>query len=133
MGDCNPTRYPMDPKQQLTKDEEGVLVNATEYKSMIGGLRYLVHTRPDIAYAVGIASRFMEKPTEVHRNAVKRIMRYVKGTLGFGLVYSKNSKNNMLVGFSDSDLAGQTDDRRSTGGMVFYLNDSLITWVSQKQ
>lgn len=99
----------------------------------MGGLRYLVHTRPDIAYAVGIVSRFMEKLTVLHKNAVKRILRYVKGTLDFGLLYSKNSGNNMLVGYSDSDWAGKTDDRRSTGGMVFYLNDSVITWVSQKQ
>ncbi|XP_074360286.1 secreted RxLR effector protein 161-like [Apium graveolens] len=75
----------------------------------------------------------MEKPTVLHKNAVKRILRYVKGTLDFGLVYSKNSGNNMLVGYSDSDLAGQTDDRKSTGGVAFYLNNSLITLVSQKQ
>ncbi|XP_074322794.1 secreted RxLR effector protein 161-like [Apium graveolens] len=133
MGECNPTKYPIDPKQHITKDEDGTLIDPTEFKSMIGGLRYLVHTRPDIAYAVGIVSRFMEKPTVVHKYAVKRIIRYVKGTLEFGLVYSRNSANNMLVGYSDSDLAGQTDDRKSTRGMVFYMNNSLITWVSQKQ
>lgn len=133
MSDCNPVKYPMDPKKRITKDEGGTLVNSTEYKSMVEGLRYLVHTHPDIAYAVGIVGRFMEKPTVLHKNAVKYILRYVKGTLDFGLVYSKNSGNNVLVGYFDSDLAGQTDDRRSTGGMVFYLNDSVITWVSQKE
>lgn len=65
--------------------------------------------------------------------AVKQIMRYVKGTIQFGLVYSENSRNNVLNGFLDSDLAGLLDDRKSTSGMVFYLNDSVITWVSQKQ
>lgn len=68
----------------------------------------------------------------LHLNAVKRILRYVKGTLELGLVYSKTSGNNVLTGFSDSDLAGNPEDRRSTSGMAFYLNESLVTWVSQK-
>lgn len=123
----------MDPKEQLGRDESGQLVNATDYKSMVGGLRYLVHTRPDIAYSVGIVSRFMEKPTKKHLDAVKRNLRYTKGTMQYGLVYSKDSDNNVLTGFSDSDLGGHMDDRKSTGGMIFYLNESAITWVSQKQ
>ena len=133
LGDCNLTKYPMDPKEQITRDEGGENVDPTEFKSMVGGLRYLVHTRPDIAYSVGIVSRHMERPTKMHQDAVKRIMRYVKGTIHYGLVYSADSGNNVLTGFSDSDLAGQLDDRRSTSGMVFYLNESMITWVSQKQ
>lgn len=130
---CNPTRYPMDPKEKIDKDEGGKVVDATHYRRIIGGLRYLVHTRPDIAYSVGIASRYMERPTSIHLNAVKRILRYVQGTLQYGLVYTKNSGNNVVTGFTDSDLTGDLDDRRSTGGMCFYLNDNLITWVSQKQ
>lgn len=133
MLECNPTTYPMDPKVQMTRDETGESVDATVYRSLVGGLRYLVHTRPDIAYCVGIVSRYMERPTKLHMDAVKRIMRYVKGTIHFGLVYSEDSRNNVLNGFSDSDLAGVLDDRRSTSGMVFYLNESVITWVSQKQ
>lgn len=133
MAECNPVKYPMDPKESITKDESGEAVNSTQFKSMIGGLRYLVHTRPNIAFSVGIISRFMERPTILHQNAAKRIMRYIKGTIDFGLTYTRDSRNNMLTGFSDSDLGGYTEDRRSTEGMVFYLNDSLITWVSQKQ
>lgn len=87
--ECNPAKHPMEEKIQLTTDEGGKPVNPTQFKSMVGGLRYLVHTRPDIAYAVGIVSRYMERPTVVHENAVKRIFRYVKGTLDYGLVYSK--------------------------------------------
>lgn len=133
MSGCNPTKFPMDPKEQIHKDEKGVAVNSTEFKSIVGGLRYLVHTRPDISFAVGIVSRYMERPTTMHMNAVKRILRYVQGTTGYGLVYTKKSGNNILTGFADSDLAGHLEDRKSTGGMVFYLNESLITWVSQKQ
>ena len=133
MFDCNPVKYPMEPNTQLVKDDHGKSVNLTEFKSIVGGLRYLVHTRPNIAYSVGIVSRFMERPTTLHLNAVKRILRYIKGTMDYGLVYSKGSGNYLLSGYSDSDLAGNVEDRRSTGGVVFYLNESLITWVSQKQ
>lgn len=133
MESCNPTRFPMDPKAVITKDEGGTAVNATEYKSIIGGLRYLVHTRPDIAFAVGIISRYMEKPTELHLNAAKRILRYIRGTVSYGLIYSETSANNAITGFSDSDLGGNVEDRKSTSGVVFYLNESVITWVSQKQ
>ncbi|XP_074373925.1 uncharacterized protein LOC141714296 [Apium graveolens] len=76
MGSCNLTKFPMDPKTVITNDEGGAVVNSTEYKSIICGLRYLVHTRPDISYAVGIISRYMEKPTVMHLNAAKKILRF---------------------------------------------------------
>lgn len=130
---CNPTKIPLHPKEIINKDEGGSLVDPTNFKSIIGGLRYLVHTRPDLAYSVGVVSRFMEKPTVMHLNAAKRILRYVKGTMDYGLIYTKDEENNVVIGYSDSDLAGKVEDRKSTGGMVFYLNKSLITRNSQKQ
>lgn len=133
LKDCNPSKYPMNHKEKICKDERGKSVDSTMYKSMVGGLRFLVNTRPDIAFAVGVVSRYMERPTVMHLTAVKRIMRFVKGTLQYGLVYSSNSGNNLITGFSDSDLRGIIDDRKCTGGMAYYLNDSLISWVSQKQ
>lgn len=133
LPDCNRSKLPMDPKLQITKDEGGVLVNATLFRSLIGGFRYLVHTRPYVALAVGVVSRFMERPTQLHLNAAKRILRYIKGTLEFGLVYSKDDSSNVLTDYSDSDHAGYIEDRKSTDGMAFYLNESLVTWVSQKQ
>lgn len=75
----------------------------------------------------------MEKSTILHMGAVKRILRYVKGTVNYGLRYTKGKGNYILTGFSNSDFAGNTEDRRRTGGMAFYLNENLITWVSQKQ
>lgn len=133
MANCNSSKYPMDPGLQLSKDEGGEKVNATDYKSLVGCLRYLVHTRPDISFAVGIVSRYMEQPTVQHLEAVKRILRYIKGTIHYGLVYARDSGNHILTGFSDSDMAGHVEDRKSTSGMVFYLNESMITWMSQKQ
>ena len=89
LAECNAIKFPMDHNLQIHADKTGKAVNSTQYKSIVGGLRYLVHTRPDIAFAVGIVSRYMERPTELHLNAVKRICRCVKGTIHYGLVYTK--------------------------------------------
>ncbi|XP_074360172.1 secreted RxLR effector protein 161-like [Apium graveolens] len=82
---------------------------------MVGGLRYHIFTRPDIAFFVGVISRFMERPTTLHLAAAKRILRYVNGTLDYGLIYTKGKGNYLLAGYSDSDLARNVDDRKSTG------------------
>ena len=108
-------------------------MDATEYRRVIGCLRYLLHTRPYLSFAVGVASRFMEKPTVMHYKAVKQILRYLKGTIHFGLVYSRGGAEEVITGFTDSDLAGDMDDRKSTSGMAFYINGSLVSWCSQKQ
>lgn len=115
MGSCNPRKYPKDPKENISKDEGGILVDTTKFKSLVGELLYLVHTRLYIAFSLGIVSRFMKKPTSMHLNATKLILRYIKGTLNFDLVYSKNSGDNVLTSYSDSDLAGQVEDRKSIG------------------
>ncbi|KAG6493563.1 hypothetical protein ZIOFF_048555 [Zingiber officinale] len=106
MADCNATKHPMEPKTQLHKDLEGTPVDATEYRRIVGCLRYLLHTRPDLSYSVGMASRYMERPTIMHHRVVKQIL---------------------------SDLAGDLDGRKSTSGMTFYFNESLVSWNSQKQ
>ncbi|KAG6501588.1 hypothetical protein ZIOFF_041471 [Zingiber officinale] len=133
MTDCNATKHPMEPKTQLHKDLEGTPVDATEYRRVIGCLRYLLHTRPDLSYPVGMASRYMEKPTTMHHKVVKQILRYLKGTIHFGLTYIKGPQKISIFGYSDSDLAGDLDGRKSTSGMTFYFNESLVSWNSQKQ
>lgn len=133
MKACNSTRAPMENKLKLRKKEAGELVDPTEYRSIVGALRYLTHTRPDISFAVGIVSRFMEKPMLEHLQAVKCILRYVKGTVNFGLEYTKGKEKVTLTGYSDSDMGNDVNERKSTGGMVFYINNNLITWASQKQ
>jgi hypothetical protein len=133
MADCNATKFPMSPGIKLDEDKQGTPMDATEYKKVIGCLRYLLHTRPDMCFSVGMASRYMERPTLMHQRAVKQILRYLKGTVDYGLVYTQEGKQEMLVAYSDSDHAGDVVGRRSTGGMVFYLNESLITWNSHKE
>ncbi|KAG6409034.1 hypothetical protein SASPL_132064 [Salvia splendens] len=102
------------------------------YKSLVGSLRYLTCTMPDILYATGLVSRYMENPTTSHFKAAKRILRYLRGTIDYGLFYSQ-SNDYKLVGYSDSDWAGDNDDRKSTSGYVFYMGDTAFTWMSKKQ
>ncbi|XP_023732693.2 secreted RxLR effector protein 161-like [Lactuca sativa] len=116
----------MEPKLELTKDEEGDPVNPTKYRNIVGGLRYLTHTRPDISYAVGIVSRFMERPTVKHLQAVKHILRYIKGTIDYGLKYTRCNGEDIVTGYTDSDLARDVNDKRNTSGMAFYLNEDLV-------
>ena len=113
MEDCNSTKILMDPRAKLDEDKGGERVDATEYRRVIG-LRYLLHTRPDLSFSVGMASRYMEKSTVKHQRAVKQILRYLKGTVNLGLVYTQGGKEEEIVGYTDSDLAGDLVGRRST-------------------
>ena len=109
-------------------------VDATLYQSIIGGLRYLVHTRPDITFIVGYVSRFMEDPRQDHWAAVKRLLRYVKGTVDQGIIFPKTGGSRLqLTVFSDADMAGDIDGPRSTSGVLVFLGSALIAWMSMKQ
>jgi hypothetical protein len=134
MRGCKPCLSPMEEKLKLSKDSSAPRVNATSYRSIVGGLRYLAHTRPDISFVIGYLSRFMEDPREDHLAAIKRLLRYVAGTIEHGLVYPKRGGGRLeLTGYSDSDMAGDVDGRRSTTGVVFFLGSCAISWQSQKQ
>ncbi|XP_047314342.1 uncharacterized protein LOC124918179 [Impatiens glandulifera] len=117
MEDCNSSKYPMEKMLQLKKDVEGSLVDLKEYRRIIGSLRYLTHTRPDISYAVGIISRYMEKPTTLRQQVVKHIFRYVNGMTSYGIKLKRGREVEELVGFTDNDLVGDTNDIKSTRGM----------------
>jgi hypothetical protein len=109
-------------------------VDKTLFRSVVGSLRYLVNTRPDIGFAVGYVSRFLEDPREDHMAAVKNIVRYVAGTQNWGLWFSlKKGEEATLTVFSDSDYAGDTDERKSTAGVICFLSGSPIAWQSMKQ
>jgi hypothetical protein len=104
MEDCNPTKVPMDPGTKLHEDKKGQRVDATKYRRIIGCLRYLIHTRPDLAFLVGVASRYMEKPTVMHMQAVKKIIIYLKGSVDLGLVYTLGEDQEEIVDYFDSDM-----------------------------
>jgi len=118
MDECNSVLIPMVPGSKLTKDVNGVRIDKTYYKQMIGSLIYLLATRPDMMYSISLISRFMETATELHHQAVRKIFRYLKGTIDYGLFYKKG-KSQELVGFCDSDYIGDLNDKRSTSGYVF--------------
>lgn len=125
---------PADVSVQLKKDD-GVSkeVNPTHYQSMVGSLLYAsTATRPDIAYAVGLVSRFCSKPSEAHLTAIKRILRYLKGTANFALKFEK-SVDGDLIGLSDADWAGDQDDHHSTTGNLFLMAGGPVSWLSKKQ
>lgn len=92
MIDCNTCKYPMEQRLELSKYEQGESVDPTFYRSIVGGLRYLTHTRPNIAFLVGMVSRFMEWPTSQHLQVVKHILSYIKGTTMYGLEYVRSSE-----------------------------------------
>ena len=132
MTDAKEISTPMATSTKLDKDEAGVSVNETLYRGMIGSLLYLTASRPDIMFAVCLCARFQACPKESHLKAVKRILRYVKGTIDFGLWYPK-SDYFALRGYSDADFAGCTLDRKSTSGTCHFLGNSLTSWSSKKQ
>ncbi|KAJ9560092.1 hypothetical protein OSB04_005252 [Centaurea solstitialis] len=132
MRDCNAVNTPSEFGVKLNKDIEGRKVDDTLYKQIVGSLMYLTATRPDIMYSVSVISRYMECPTELHLSAAKRILRYLQGTKEFGLFYKKGEKSE-LFGFTDSDYAGDVDDRKSTSGYAFMMGTGAVSWSSKKQ
>ncbi|GAU19660.1 hypothetical protein TSUD_185760 [Trifolium subterraneum] len=129
MVDCNKTCSPIVPGCKLVKDEKGKTENATHYKQMIGSLMYLLATKPDLTYSVCLVARYMGRPTEMHYATVKRILRYVKGTLNYGIWYKATNEDKLsLIGWTDSDYAEDHDDRKSTSGYVFTIGTYVISW-----
>lgn len=133
MTNCKPTPTPII-KQSINDTEPDVDINFP-YRQAVGALTYLtVGTRPDIAYAVSVASRNLEKPSTTDIMLVKRILRYLKGTADKGLVYKQsNESHQMLLCYSDSDFAGDQATCRSTSGMVCLLSGAAISWRSHRQ
>ena len=132
-GECNVVATPLEARVKFKIEEGGPRVNSTLFRSIIGSLRYLTHTRPDLLFSVGLLSRFMEKPTQEHYDGIKRILRYVKGTKNYGLFYKKGDMKGELIGFSDSDFAGDCHNRKSTSGYLFLFGGMAVSWSSQKQ
>lgn len=122
----------MEERLKLSKHSMAKEVNPTQYQRLVGSLRYLVHTSPDLAFSVGFVSKFLERPTVEHQQAVKRVLRYVAGTLDYGLHFTKAPSAARFIGYWDSNLAGDIDSSNKTGSLFFHGN-SLVSWPSIKQ
>ncbi|KAA0061434.1 putative mitochondrial protein [Cucumis melo var. makuwa] len=108
------------------------LADPTMYRQLVGSLIYLTLTRPDISYSVGVVSRYMSKPKKPHLEAVRRILRYLRGTTEYGLLYKKG-QDCKLEGFCDADYARDHDTRRSTTGYLSKLGCGAVSWCSKRQ
>jgi hypothetical protein len=133
LTNCNSALTPMEERLKLSRDSTTEEVDATQYRRLVGSLRYLVHTQPDLAYSVGYVSWVLERPTTEHEQAVKRIVRYVAGTLDHGLYYPRCPGEAHLVRYSDSDHADDIDTSKSISGILFFLGKCPISWQSVKQ
>ena len=124
-------RTPMSPNVKLNVGLLDKSVDSSLYRSMIGSLLYLIASKPDISYSVGVCARYQANPKESHMIALKRIIKYVKTTTDFGVWYSKDT-NDVLAGYSDADWAGNADDRKSTSRDCFYVGNNPVFWMSKK-
>jgi hypothetical protein len=119
----------MEQRIKLITTEKGTGIDQTRFRSIVGSLRYLVITRPDLSFSVGLVSRFMEDPSKEHWSTVTRIIRYIGGTLDYGVKFRKGISTGLsLIGFTDSDCSGDLVPRKSTSGILFFLGLNLVTW-----
>jgi hypothetical protein len=139
MDECNPSRIPIHETTKLTVDDQDKEILNEEgihrYQSIIGSLTYAMQgTRPDLAYAVSLCSRFLAKPTAVHMGIAKGVLRYLKGATDLGITYRRDNAENLFV-YTDSNYQDRTlrGDGRSTSGYGVYLAGGLISWSSRRQ
>jgi hypothetical protein len=132
MLECKSMNTPMETKLKLMVDTSLELVDATLYRQIIGLLMYLTNTRPDICFSVNTLSQYLVEPRRVHLVAAKHVMRYLKGTLEFGLCY-KGYQDFRMIGYTDSDWARSVSDRNNTSGCCFSLGSAMTSWQGRKQ
>ncbi|XP_020417971.1 uncharacterized protein LOC109948685 [Prunus persica] len=132
LKDCKSVATPLAVNEKLSKVDGSELADETLYRQMVGSLLYLTATRPDIMFAASLLARFMHNPTKKHMGTAKRVLRYIQGTISYGIAYEKG-KGAVLIGYCDSDWSGSEDDMRSTSGYAFNLGSGVFSWVSIKQ
>ena len=135
MSNCRPKTFPCDASINAMNNDSQELDDPRLYREIIGSLIYImVGTRPDLCYVVTKLSQYMSKPTKAHLGLAKHVLRYLKGTMNFGLKFTISNDPLKLTGYCDSDW-GSSDDRRSITGYCYKLNNNgpLISWKSQKQ
>ncbi|XP_026378567.1 uncharacterized protein LOC113273007 [Papaver somniferum] len=131
MIDCKPCNTPVANGLRAPVNDGELLSDPTEYRNIVGALQYLTLTRPDITFGVNYTFQFMHAPRTTHMLLVKRILRYLKASLGSGITFSSGNITS-LTGYSDSDWAGFPDTRKSIAGYCVFLGNSLISWQSKK-
>ncbi|KAE8711850.1 hypothetical protein F3Y22_tig00110271pilonHSYRG00126 [Hibiscus syriacus] len=127
------TPTPMVASTKLRCDDGELILDAQFYHNIIGGLLYVCHTGPDIAFCVNKVAQFMHAPRQSHLVAVKRILRYLAGTLDFGLTFTAAGTGMKVAAFADADWGGNLDDRRSVSGHSVFVGNNLVAWSSKKQ
>ena len=132
MVNCTPVSTPMTMGTKLSREDNENEFDSTQFRKLVDSLMYLKTTRLDIMYAVSVISRFMDSPKNTHWQEGKRILRYIVGTLNYGIMYS-SSNDFQLVGYTDSDFAGSIDDRKRTFGYACHLGICIVAWASKKQ
>ena len=131
MVDCKPMSTPLEAKT-IDSSNTPLMEDVSFFRGLVGSLQYLTLTRPDLSFSVNYVSQFMHAPTTAHLKMVRRILRYVKGTINNGLHFTSTTKLH-LSAFSDADWAGCLTTRRSTTGYCVFLGCNLISWCAKKQ
>ena len=132
MAEAKPCKSPMSTTCHLSATEGAKFSDPSLYRQVVGSLQYLAFTRPDLSFSIHKVSKFMHNPLEPHWQAVKRILRYLKHTISTGLFLHK-SPTSAIQAFSDSDWAGDRDDRRSIGAYCIFMGTNLISWRCKQQ
>ncbi|GJS79876.1 retrovirus-related pol polyprotein from transposon TNT 1-94 [Tanacetum coccineum] len=132
MDSCDLVDTPMVDRLKLDEDPLGIPVDQTRFRSMVGSLMYLTASRPDLVFALCMYARYQALPTKKHLKALKRVFRYLRGTINWGLWYPKDTAV-ALTAYADADHACCQDTRRSTSGSAQFLGDKLVCWSSKKQ
>ena len=125
------SRYTHYYRYKLSKEDKGSTIDPFLYKKLVGSLMYLIATRPHITYGVSLISTFMESPKGSHWKKGKRSLRYIIGTIEYGIWYSTSHRGPLIV-YIDSDFAGILDDKKSTRGYALQLGTNIISWASRK-
>jgi hypothetical protein len=127
MTDCNPCSTPVDTQGKMSEAEGNPVSDPTAYRSLAGALQYLIFTRLDITYAVQQLCLRMHDPREPHLTALKRLLRDLRGTMGYGLLLHRRSSSTEMVVYTDADWVGCPDTRRSTSGYAVFLGGNLVS------